>query len=232
MAPGRLEGSIELSTIAKPRVGFCIKKLDRHADHVFAVPIGCLPSPFIVSRFAEIRSSQELMTKMRFTGLQKLTGACLSPMDAYLVLRGLKTLALRMDAHCANAQRVAEALSTCPEVADVYYPGLPSHPQFPLAKRQMSGAGGMIAFELKGGLAAGRSFMNHLKLVKRAVSLGDAETLAQHPASMTHSTYTPEERQRHLISDGLIRLSVGLEDFDDIWNDIEAAIHAGTSATQ
>jgi methionine-gamma-lyase len=109
-------------------------------------------------------------------------------------------------------------------VDTVHYPGLPSHPQHELAKRQMDGFGGMIAFELAGGYEAGIGMMNRLQLIRRAVSLGDAETLIQHPASMTHSTYTEEERLEHGISNGLIRLSVGLEDVDDILADLEAAL--------
>jgi methionine-gamma-lyase len=106
----------------------------------------------------------------------------------------------------------------------VHFPGLPSFPQHALAQRQMRQFGGMIAFELKGGMAAGMRFMDALQLVARAVSLGDAETLAQHPASMTHSTYTPEERAQHGISEGLVRLSIGLEDIDDLLADIEQAL--------
>ena len=115
-------------------------------------------------------------------------------------------------------------LDAHPAVAQVYFPGLPNFPQHALAKRQMRRFGGMIAFECKGGLAAGIRFMDALKLVTRAVSLGDSESLAQHPASMTHSTYTPEERAAHGISDGLVRLSVGLEDVQDILADLEQAL--------
>ena len=111
-----------------------------------------------------------------------------------------------------------------PATDTVHFPGLPSFPQYALAKRQMRQFGGMIAFELKGGLQAGMGFMDALQLVTRAVSLGDAETLAQHPASMTHSTYTPEERVAHGISDGLVRLSIGLEDIEDVLADIAQAL--------
>jgi methionine-gamma-lyase len=166
----------------------------------------------------------DLIAKMRFTGIQKLTGACLSPMDAYLVLRGLKTLTLRMDRHCQNAQYLADFLSGHPRVAAVHYPGLASHPQYRLAQRQMAQPGAMIGLELHGGVQAGKRFIDALRLITRAVSLGDAETLAQHPASMTHATYKPEERERHLISDGLVRLSVGLEDVADIRADLENAL--------
>lgn len=171
----------------------------------------------------------ELMAQMRFVGLKELTGACMSPMDAFLVLRGLKTLPVRMDRHCRTAQRIAEFLEAAPQVAAVYYPGLPSHPQYALAKRQMAAPGGMIAFDLHGGVEAGRRFIDALHLVTRAVSLGDAESLAQHPASMTHSPYSQEERQRHLIGDGLVRLSVGLEDEADLIADLRQALEAAAS---
>lgn len=169
-------------------------------------------------------SRHELAQRIRLQGLKDLTGAVLSPQDAFLLMRGLKTLALRMDRHCSNAQAVAEALQAHPAVESVTYPGLRSFPQYELAARQMKLSGGMIAFELKGGITTGRRFMNALKLFSRAVSLGDAESLAQHPASMTHSTYTPEQRAQHGISEGLVRLSVGLEDIADLLADIEQAL--------
>lgn len=168
----------------------------------------------------------ELMMQLRFTGIKELTGACMSPMDAFLVLRGLKTLPVRMDRHCHSAQKIAEFLERCPQVAAVHYPGLASHPQHALAKRQMAQPGGMIAFDLHGGVEAGRRFIDALQLVTRAVSLGDAESLAQHPASMTHSTYKDEERQRHLIGDGLVRLSVGLESEADLIADLRQALES------
>ena len=167
---------------------------------------------------------KELIDAFRFTGIKELNGAVVSALDAFLVLRGLKTLSLRMDRHCENAQALAEAIAGHRAVETVYYPGLASHPQQGLAKRQMRKAGGMIAFELKGGLDAGRRFMDAVELVTRAVSLGDAETLVQHPASMTHATYAPEERAAHGFTDGLIRLSVGLEDIADLTADIVGAL--------
>jgi methionine-gamma-lyase len=131
-----------------------------------------------------------------------------------------------MDRHCANAKAVGEFLAAHGKVALVHYPGLASFPQLELARRQMAQPGGMIAFELKDGIDAGRRFMNALRLFTRAVSLGDAESLAQHPASMTHAFYTPEERVEHLISEGLVRLSVGLEDVADLLDDLEQALAA------
>jgi len=171
-------------------------------------------------------TGQALAERIRLQGLKDLTGAVLSPQDAFLLMRGLKTLALRMDRHCANAQAVAQFLQDHPAVAWVAYPGLASFAQHALAARQMKLPGGMIAFELKGGLASGRRFMNALGLFSRAVSLGDAESLAQHPASMTHSTYTQEERAEHGIAEGLVRLSVGLEDIADLLADIAQALDA------
>ncbi|MDW9404045.1 methionine gamma-lyase, partial [Pseudomonas soli] len=167
-----------------------------------------------------------LVDRIRLEGLKDMTGAVLSPHDASLLMRGIKTLALRMDRHCANAQQVAEFLAEQPQVELLHYPGLPSFPQYALAQRQMRLPGGMIAFELKGGIEAGRRFMNALQLFSRAVSLGDAESLAQHPASMTHSSYTQQERAEHGISEGLVRLSVGLEDIDDLLADIAQALKA------
>jgi methionine-gamma-lyase len=167
-----------------------------------------------------------LIQRIRMVGLKDMTGAVLSPFDAFLVLRGLKTLELRVERHCASALEIARQLEAHPAVATVHYPGLPSFPQHALARRQMTGFGGMIAFELVGGMAAGFAFMDALRLVTRAVSLGDAETLVQHPASMTHSTYTAEERARFGITDGLIRLSVGLETLADLRQDIGRALDA------
>ncbi|MBW5824161.1 methionine gamma-lyase [Yersinia kristensenii] len=167
---------------------------------------------------------KNLVDQIRLVGLKDMNGAVLSAQDAALILRGMKTLAVRMERHCASAQTIAEKLSQHPLVEQIYYPGLPNFPQHELVKRQMRGAGGMIAFELRGGMAAGIAFLNALQLIYRAVSLGDCETLAQHPASMTHSSYTPEERHQHLISDGLIRLSVGLEDVGDLLNDLLQAL--------
>jgi methionine-gamma-lyase len=167
---------------------------------------------------------QSLADRIRLQGLKDLTGAVLSPQDAFLLMRGLKTLALRIDRHCSNALEIARLLQDHPAVEWVTYPGLPSFPQHALASRQMTLPGGMIAFELKGGLVTGRRFMNALGLFSRAVSLGDAESLAQHPASMTHSTYTPEERAHHGISEGLVRLSVGLEDLADLLADVAQAL--------
>lgn len=152
-------------------------------------------------------------------------GGVLAPFEAFLVLRGIKTLALRMARHCANAQKVAEFLERHPKVAWVRFPGLPSHPQFELARRQMSGPGGLITFELKGGFAAARTLLNATKLFILAVSLGGVESLIQHPASMTHASMPKELRERAGITDGLIRLSVGIEHSDDLLADLGWALN-------
>jgi methionine-gamma-lyase len=174
---------------------------------------------------AAVFADADLAKHVRLVGLKDMTGAVMSAPDAQLVMRGLKTLALRMDRHCQSAQVVAELLEAHPATAVVHFPGLPSFAQHALAKRQMRQFGGMIAFELKGGMQAGIRFMDALQLVTRAVSLGDCESLAQHPASMTHSTYTPEERAACGISEGLVRLSIGLEDIEDVVADITQALN-------
>ncbi|PVH27992.1 methionine gamma-lyase [Pararhodobacter oceanensis] len=171
-----------------------------------------------------LAGSQELVDQIRLYGMKDMTGAVMAPFNAMLILRGLKTLELRMDRHCGSAQKLAELLAQSDAVSQVHYPGLPDFAQHDLAQRQMAQFGGMIAFELKGGMQAGIELMNRLKLITRAVSLGDAETLIQHPASMTHSTYTPEERALHGISEGLVRVSVGLEGVEDILDDLAQAL--------
>jgi methionine-gamma-lyase len=171
-----------------------------------------------------VAGTAEAMQRVRLEGLKDMTGAVMSPFTATLIMRGLKTLALRMERHSATALAVAEWLEAQPQVAAVHYPGLESFAQHDLAARQMALPGGMIAFDLAGGYDQGIRFMNRLQMVMRAVSLGDAETLVQHPASMTHSTYTAAERAEHGIGEGLLRLSVGLEDADDILADLAQAL--------
>ena len=173
-----------------------------------------------------IVGSHEDITQIRLVGLKDMTGAVMSPMTAMLLMRGIKTLELRIERHCKTAFEVAQALEAHPAVLSVSYPGLDSFPQRDLARRQMANFGGMIPFEVKGGKAGGIAVMNRLKLIQRAVSLGDAESLIQHPASMTHSTYTPEERAEHGIAEGLVRLSVGLEGAADLINDLHGALGA------
>ena len=167
-----------------------------------------------------------MIENIRLHGLKDMTGAVISPINVFLVLRGIKTLQLRMERHCQNAQIVAEMLEAHSAVESISYPGLPSDSGHQLAKRQMDGFGGMIAFELKAGFRGAVKTLNALQLIKRAVSLGDTETLIQHPASMTHSTYTPEQQEIHGITQGLIRISVGLECVYDILADLNQALDA------
>lgn len=151
-------------------------------------------------------------------------GQSLNAWESYLILRGLKTLTLRVDRHCENAQRVAEFLEDHPLVKKVYYPGLKSHPQHELAKRQMDGMGGIVSFEIQGGVEAGKQFISGLDLAMISFSLGDPETLVQHPASMTHSSIPEDELANFGISKGLIRLSTGLEDAEDIIADLKQSL--------
>ena len=166
-------------------------------------------------------TKQELADQIRFVGLKDMTGAVLGPQEAYYIIRGMKTFEIRMERHCKNARAVADFLNKHPKIQKVYYPGLETHPGYEIAKKQMKDFGAMISFELKGGFEAGKTLLNNLKLCSLAVSLGDTETLIQHPASMTHSPYTKEEREVAGITDGLVRLSVGLENVEDIIADLE-----------
>ncbi|MCX8024957.1 MAG: PLP-dependent transferase [Thermanaerothrix sp.] len=151
-------------------------------------------------------------------------GPAPSPFDAWLADLGLRTFALRMERHCQNALALARYLEAHPKVARVYYPGLPSHPDYALAQAQMSAFGGMIAFELAGGLEAGKALLNGVRVMTLAVSLGSVDTLIQHPASMTHATMAPEDRLKSGISDGLVRLSVGIEEVEDLIADLDQAL--------
>jgi methionine-gamma-lyase len=150
-------------------------------------------------------------------------GACMDPHQAWLALRGFKTIALRVKASEANARVVAEHLEAHPKVSWVRYPGLASHPQHQLARRQMDGFGALISFEVEGGLEAGRRLLDNVRLMTLAVSLGGIETLIQHPSSMTHATMPRDARIAAGITDGLVRMSVGCEDLDDILADLDAA---------
>ena len=168
-----------------------------------------------------ITSRQEDAERIGF--LQNAVGAILSPFDSFLIMRGTKTLALRMKQHDANGRQVASFLTEHPKVQKVYYPGLPSHPQHERAKQQMDGFGGMIAFET-GSLAAARAVLDNVRLCALAESLGGVETLISHPASMTHASVPAEQRARLGITDGLVRISVGIEDVEDIIADLDAAL--------
>lgn len=154
----------------------------------------------------------------------KNTGGTLGPFEAWLTLRGIKTLHIRMERHNENAMKVAEFLEAHEKIEKVYYPGLKSSDQYDLAKQQMSGFGGIVSFEVKGGLEAGRKLMNSVRLCTLAVSLGAVETLIEHPASMTHAVVPREERLRTGLTDSLVRLSVGIEDVEDIIEDLQSAL--------
>ena len=170
-------------------------------------------------------SDKERMERIRMVGLKDITGSVLGPQEAFLIIRGLKTLKIRMDAICANAMKVARFLESCPYVDAVYYPGLESSPCHEVAAKERRQFGGMISFEMHS-FDEAKSTLNHVRLCSLAVSLGDAETLIQHPASMTHSTYSREEIEAAGFTDRLIRLSVGLEDPEDIIADLTQAFEA------
>jgi cystathionine gamma-lyase len=169
-----------------------------------------------------ITNRKDIYDAMKF--IQKTIGAVPSPFDCWLTLLGVKTLHLRMPRHSVNAQQVAEYLERHPKVTKVTYPGLPSHPQHEIAKEQMSGFSGMISFELKGGISAGRAVMNNVKLCSLAESLGGVETMITHPATMTHVDVPTQQRHARGLTDGLVRLSVGIEDIDDILADLDQAL--------
>ena len=183
------------------------KYLNGHGDVIAGVIVG----------------KADFITQCRMFGLKDMTGAVMSPFNAFLMARGMKTLDIRMERHCANAKKVAEFLVSHPAVDKVYYPGLESFEGHEIAARQMKLPGGMISIELKADKAATAAALNKLQLCTIAVSLGDAETLVEHPATMTHSTYTAEELKASGISEGLVRISVGLEDPEDIIADFKAA---------
>ncbi|NVJ49115.1 MAG: methionine gamma-lyase [Gammaproteobacteria bacterium] len=165
----------------------------------------------------------DMIEHIKLTTLKDM-GAVISPHDAWLIIRGLKTLHIRVERHCQNAEVVSQFLEQHGSVKQVFYPGLESHEGHALIGKQMKAAGGVIAFEMHGNFDNAVKFMDQLQMCKRAVSLGDAETLIQHPASMTHSPYEPEQRRAAGISDTLIRLSVGLEHVDDILADLKQAL--------
>lgn len=170
-----------------------------------------------------ITNREDLFDQLKF--IQKSIGAVPGPFDCWLTILGIKTLDLRMKKHDSNAQTVAEYLEAHPKVLSVTYPGLPSHPAHETAKKQMSGFSGMISFELTGGIPAGKIVMNSVKLAKLAESLGAVETMITHPATMTHADVPKDEREARGLTDGLVRLSVGIENPDDIIADLEQALN-------
>ncbi len=169
-----------------------------------------------------ITNREDLFEHLKF--IQKTIGAVPSPFDCWLTILGIKTLDLRMKKHTENAQSVAEFLEGHPKVGTVTYPGLPSHPMHHVAKEQMSGFSGMISFELTGGTTAGKKVMNAVQLIQLAESLGSVETMITHPATMTHGDVPKEERLARGLTDGLVRLSVGKENVNDIIHDLEIAL--------
>lgn len=184
------------------------KYLNGHGDVIAGVIVG----------------SAEFVGQCRMFGLKDMTGAVMSPFNAFLMARGMKTLDIRMERHCANAKKVAEFFENHPAVDKVYYPGSKSFKGYEIAEKQMRLPGGMMSIELKADKAAVAAALNKLELCTIAVSLGDAETLVEHPATMTHSTYTAEELKVAGISEGLVRISVGLEDPEDIIADLKAVL--------
>ncbi len=209
-------------------------------DNTFATP--CLQQPFKYGVDFVIHSTTKFLNghgnaiggvligkdiefmKTKAWKWHALLGGNGNPFDAFLLINGMKTLELRMDRHCSNGMEVAKYLDSHVAVAKVNYTGLASHPDFELAKKQMSHSGPMMSFELKGGLGAGKKFIDKLQMCVRAVSLGTVDTLLSHPASMSHFSVAKEERIKFGISDGLIRLSVGIENVADILNDLEQAL--------
>ena len=169
-----------------------------------------------------ITNREDLFEHLKF--VQKTIGAVPSPFDCWLTILGIKTLDLRMKKHTENAQSVAEFLEGHPKIGSVTYPGLPSHPMHHVAKEQMSGFSGMISFELTGGITSGKKVMNAVQLIQLAESLGSVETMITHPATMTHGDVPKEERLARGLTDGLVRLSVGIENVNDIIHDLEIAL--------
>ncbi len=169
-----------------------------------------------------VSHSEEYIEKIRKT--VKLYGGVISPFNAWLGIRGLKTLAIRLERHCSNAMAIAEFLHQHPKVEHVYYPGLPSHPQHSLAKAQLSAFGGMLAFEIKGGFNAGKEVMDAVQVCNFTVSLGEIDTLIMHPASTSHVSLSEEERNAIGVTEGMMRLSVGIENVDDLIADLDQAL--------
>ncbi len=176
----------------------------------------------MVGGVVAVGDDRELADRLAF--LQNAAGAVAGPFDSFLALRGLKTLALRMERHCANALAIAQHLERHPGIRRVHYPGLPSHPQHDLARRQMTGYGGMVTIELHGGLAEARRFLERVEVFALAESLGGVESLIEHPAIMTHASLPPEQRAALGIGDTLVRLSVGVEDIGDLVADLDQAL--------
>ena len=209
------------STFATP---YLLRPLEWGADIVLHSTTKYLSGHNQIIGGAVVTDRQDLYEQLKF--IQKSVGAVSSPFDCWLTLLGVKTLSLRMERHSQNGMQVACYLEDHPQVARVIYPGLPSHPQHAIARRQMDDFSGMISFELKGDIQSGIDLMNHVRLCSLAESLGAVETMITHPASMTHVEVPREERLARGLSDGLVRLSVGIEDADDIIADLAQALEA------
>jgi len=201
--------------------------VQRPLDHGFSVVVNSTTKYLnghsdVIGGIAIVGDDHELSDRLRF--LQNAVGGIAGPFDSFLVLRGIKTLALRMERHCANAQTIAEALDRHPSVRRVVYPGLSNHPQHELARRQMSGFGGMVTVELATDLAGSRRVLERVRLFTLAESLGGTDSLIEHPAIMTHASVPAEQRSALGIGDSLVRLSIGIEDADDLMADLEQAL--------
>jgi cystathionine beta-lyase/cystathionine gamma-synthase len=207
------------STFATP---YLLRPLDWGADFVVHSTTKYLSGHNQIIGGMVVTNDEKLFEQLKF--VQKSIGAVSSPFDCWLTLLGLKTLPLRMEKHSTNGQAVAEFLESHPKVSKTIYPGLPGHPQHEIAKRQMKAFSGMISFELEGGLEAGVKLMNSVKLCSLAESLGAVETMITHPASMTHASVPKETREARGLTDGLVRLSVGIEDIEDIIADLEQGL--------
>jgi O-succinylhomoserine sulfhydrylase len=209
-----------------------------NVDNCFATPIGQTPIQYgadlVVHSATKWLDGQGRVLGGAVVGKKELikeiylfcraTGPALSPFNAWILSRSLETLDVRMERHSANALHIAQALESHPSITNLKYPFLPSHPQYAIAKRQMTNGGGIVCFDLKGGLEAGRKFLDNLKMLTLTANLGDTRSIASHPASTTHAKLTPQERAATGITDGLIRISVGLEHRDDILQDILQAL--------
>ena len=207
------------STFSTPAL---LRPLEFGADIVMHSTTKYLSGHNLIIGGAIITDNKEIHDHMKF--IQKSIGAVPSPFDSWLTLVGLKTLSLRMDRHCSNAMEIAVFLEAHEKVDSVTYPGLESHPQHSIAKEQMDGYSGMISMELKGGIAAGKKLMNEVRLCSLAESLGSVETMITHPATMTHADVPEDEREARGLTDGLVRLSVGIESVDDIIDDLKKAL--------
>ena len=219
----KLGKSRKITTVADNT--FATPYLQRPLDHGFDIVVHSLTK--YLNGHSDMLGGMVVTSNAKFTErlrfLQKATGGILSPFDAWLCLRGTKTLTVRMERHGESALHVARWLAQQKRIHKVYYPGLTTHPQHLLAKRQMKNFGGMISFDL-GSRAAANKFLKHVRLCALAESLGGVETLISHPATMTHASIPPAQRKKIGVTDGLVRISVGLEDVDDIINDLARAL--------